>query len=143
MKINNISSKWLYRIWISILLGLSGFSFAQQGTLSSENTFYTSTHKICINEHETVPEMEEIPDDSWHIDHNPAMEQFTVYGSMEEFDEINLKIINSWGKVLLDQKIEAFTSFSKVFSTQNVINGVYFIEVEKGDRLSRKKLVIE
>lgn len=54
----------------------------------------------------------------------------------------NIKVINTLGAIVFEEKVEAFTSGSKSIDLTNLANGIYFIIVSNSNGTSNHKLIL-
>ena len=78
----------------------------------------------------------------WLIYPNPANDYFSINFTSATSEELEIRIINVLGQILVKKKIEVVTSSKKTetISIFNFEKGIYFIEVESqnGFKSSRK-----
>lgn len=67
---------------------------------------------------------------------NPATTQFTI-ANADIGTRIN--VIDMTGKVILTETVNANT---QVISTKELVNGIYFVQLENNGQISQKKLVV-
>ena len=74
---------------------------------------------------------------------NPAGDQVNLAFTMNQTEEVSVRVFNALGSVLYNQRMNVSGTTNEVINTANFVSGIYFVEITAGGQTVTKKLMIK
>ena len=81
---------------------------------------------------------------SLNIFPNPSKDIFSITFTSEEIQDLQVKILNIVGEVIISEDLEQFVGeYTKQISLKENAKGIYFLKIKTNNGLVNKKLILQ